>query len=183
MAKAANGTEQMGGGVRVDGETIEVWPKGKSKNYMERTMEDERNSTATIRNGTKRCTACGRELPLTSFYNVKKGRDGKHSRCGSCEQRRLKDYRRDHPGANAIYLLRYRLKLQGKPKGTPLITLSEWNDLCAKHDNRCAACGIQGTLQIDHIIPGGPSTVDNIQPLCSSCNQSKGQREKPSFYE
>lgn len=56
------------------------------------------------------------------------------------------------------------------------ITVEEWLALCERFDNRCVACGIQKPLTVDHIIPlsmGGANTIDNIQPLCRSCNSSK----------
>lgn len=57
-------------------------------------------------------------------------------------------------------------------------TLDEWISLLDKHGHRCAKCRRQGVqLTVDHVIPiikGGNNTIDNIQPLCKSCNCSKG---------
>lgn len=61
-------------------------------------------------------------------------------------------------------------------------TASEWNDLAAVYNNRCLRCGKQEPeikLTVDHVIPitiGGANTVDNLQPLCASCNSSKGSK-------
>ena len=43
----------------------------------------------------------------------------------------------------------------------------------------CQWCGTHEDLSIDHIIPvskGGGHTLDNLQPLCRSCNSSKGRK-------
>jgi hypothetical protein len=44
---------------------------------------------------------------------------------------------------------------------------------------KCRRCGRIDDLTVDHIIPhirGGPSTLDNFQTLCGSCNSAKGDR-------
>ena len=49
--------------------------------------------------------------------------------------------------------------------------------ICKHYDNRCLKCGKQKPLTVDHIVPvskGGPDIASNIQPLCLSCNSSKG---------
>lgn len=55
----------------------------------------------------------------------------------------------------------------------------EWQLLCEQYDYRCLRCGEKKQLTPDHIVPlilGGKDTIDNIQPLCFSCNSSKGAR-------
>lgn len=54
---------------------------------------------------------------------------------------------------------------------------NEWRELCRRHDNKCACCGEHKPLTADHVISlatGGTNTIDNIQPLCRSCNSRKG---------
>lgn len=56
-------------------------------------------------------------------------------------------------------------------------TVQEWEELCIKYNHRCLCCGEAKSLTIDHVIPvskGGSSNISNIQPLCKSCNDSKG---------
>lgn len=57
-------------------------------------------------------------------------------------------------------------------------TETQWNDLKKSYGNVCLKCGAAGTLTLDHIIPiskGGSDGIDNIQPLCWTCNNSKKQ--------
>lgn len=69
--------------------------------------------------------------------------------------------------------LRYvqpRRKLEGG------YTQEQWEKLCSFFDG-CPKCGKKDVkLTADHIIPvtlGGTNTIDNIQPLCLSCNVKK----------
>lgn len=59
---------------------------------------------------------------------------------------------------------------------TETFTEQEWRELCKKYDYRCLMCGEKKPLTHDHVIPlskGGRGTIDNIQPLCKSCNSTK----------
>ena len=58
-------------------------------------------------------------------------------------------------------------------------TFGEWENLRAQYNWTCLACGKkepQIKLTEDHIIPlskGGSDNIENIQPLCRSCNSKK----------
>lgn len=53
----------------------------------------------------------------------------------------------------------------------------EWIQILERYNYACLCCGTQENITIDHITPlslGGTDTIDNIQPLCKSCNSKKG---------
>lgn len=56
-------------------------------------------------------------------------------------------------------------------------TDQEWLELVSKHTH-CPRCKQATTVfQKDHIIPiyqGGSDGIENIQPLCKTCNAAKG---------
>lgn len=63
-------------------------------------------------------------------------------------------------------------------------TGAEWNALVEHYENKCLCCGRDDVkLTADHVVPvskGGTSNIDNIQPLCKSCNSRK--RDKTIDY-
>jgi hypothetical protein len=64
-------------------------------------------------------------------------------------------------------------------------TRDEWEKLKQDFGNVCPCCKMVGSeLVKDHIIPltlGGPNNIENIQPLCRSCNAKK--HTKTTRYE
>ncbi len=66
-----------------------------------------------------------------------------------------------------------------KLKAEGSYTSDEWNKLLLSYDNKCLRCGSSERIEADHIIPlskGGTDYITNIQPLCRTCNASKGTR-------
>lgn len=67
---------------------------------------------------------------------------------------------------------------------------SEAKRLWRKHikeswDNKCAYCGDDERLTLDHIVPqskGGTDTTKNVVCCCRSCNQSKGHTPWEDWY-
>ncbi len=68
-------------------------------------------------------------------------------------------------------------------------TAAQAAQVLAAWNNKCAACGASGdapgvSLEIDHIVPyamGGPTEVNNLQPLCGPCNRAKGTLSMDQF--
>ena len=60
--------------------------------------------------------------------------------------------------------------------GSPGVTITEWDEKLREYNHRCAYCGVQGNMTMDHVVPlskGGEHTIDNIVPACAPCNSSK----------
>lgn len=59
-------------------------------------------------------------------------------------------------------------------------TEKEWQGLLDNIGRMCARCGSLDNIEKDHIIPiskGGSNSIDNLQPLCRSCNARKNAKE------
>jgi hypothetical protein len=59
-------------------------------------------------------------------------------------------------------------------------TDEEWYNLKKKYNFKCVCCKIKKILTKDHIFPIGhkkcTNDIQNIQPLCLSCNVKKGSK-------
>lgn len=57
-----------------------------------------------------------------------------------------------------------------------ILTVSQWEECKEAFDYKCAYCGSKRKLTQDHFIPlsrGGEYSINNIVPVCLSCNSSK----------
>ena len=73
-----------------------------------------------------------------------------------------------------------RLRRARKRDAKGSFTDAQFQALCVHYEHMCLCCGEKlGKLAADHIQPlsiGGPNSIDNIQPLCRSCNSKKGAK-------
>ena len=116
------------------------------------------------------CYLCRRFLPVSEFTRRSNG--SYFSGCKECN-------------AN-VFAQRRRARLANS---TGSFTTKEWVELVSKYDH-CPKClrrwqdipnprKLKSVITRDHIVPlarGGSNAVDNIQPLCYSCNSKKGHR-------
>jgi len=92
-------------------------------------------------------------------------------------QERHKKWETENSEKRAVITSRRR-SLQASAEGS--FSDLEWLDLCKKYGNKCLCCGEVKKLTVDHVIPlilGGANSIENIQPLCKSCNSKKGGKE------
>jgi len=84
-------------------------------------------------------------------------------------------YRAKHPHRKAVLKAKRRAAKKRVPNS---LTREEWNTMLELCDYSCLKCRSSASkLTIDHVVPldvGGDNTAPNIQPLCQSCNSSKG---------
>ena len=118
------------------------------------------------------CYLCRRTLPNAAFTRRSNG--SYFSACKECNRH--------------VFAQRRRARLCAA-EGS--YTLAEWQALVALYD-RCPMClrewasippslGGADVRTIDHIVAisrGGSNRIENIQPLCYSCNSRKGARDR-----
>ena len=109
----------------------------------------------------KKCREKSRKWRITNLERVKNNE---------------KEYRRTHKRQILFKNLQRWNKLRG---AVGEHCLEEWISLKKRFNFTCPACGLiepKVKLTEDHIVPiskGGNNFIDNIQPLCRSCNSKK----------
>lgn len=84
-----------------------------------------------------------------------------------------REWRKTHPESDQINHHTRRARLENKGS----FSKEEWLTLLLCTGGACLGCGSLEPVTMDHVVPisrGGSNTIDNIQPLCLSCNLSKG---------
>ena len=59
------------------------------------------------------------------------------------------------------------------------LTPMEWAAIKARFNHKCAYCGKETRLEMDHVTPlskGGAHTAANVVPACRTCNAKKGAK-------
>jgi len=89
------------------------------------------------------------------------------------KKRITRQWAQEHKSKRILNEQKRRALKQGSPTS---YTLAEWSALCAWFGDVCLVCGIAGNLTVDHVRPlalGGSNSIENLQPLCMSCNCKK----------
>lgn len=155
---------------------------------------------------TKKCKDCGEIKPVSEFYRRSKVYLHSYCKeCYNIRSKayralpkaiavRVKyqaKYRAlpEVKAARARYNARWEASIRGKASHAvslgkrralvvtqKQITVDEWLAILKEYSYRCAYCGTDIDIGIEHIIPlskGGEHIASNIVPACQSCNSSK----------
>jgi hypothetical protein len=92
--------------------------------------------------------------------------------CSPCAVRIVNAFSMEHSGAWATYPNQPIESPSKKARVTQGLRMAVFE----RDEFRCKHCGTQKSLSIDHVHPeskGGPTTFENLQTLCRSCNSKK----------
>jgi 5-methylcytosine-specific restriction endonuclease McrA len=119
----------------------------------------------------KICNKCKVEKPTSEFGELATSRDGHKHRCNSCinefhiSLRDKRNRRRTQESNNGVFYVspEFLMNLYSSP---------------------CVACGGTEDIAADHVVSiarGGSYSELNLQPLCRTCNSSKGIKSMEEF--
>lgn len=124
----------------------------------------------------KKCSTCGEEKVITSFYKRKASIDGYAPHCKDCDNKRRNEWRKNNPERqqesqrNRNLLTRYG------------ITLNDYEDIFEKQGCKCGICGTkenysghtgprkEWSFSVDHCHFTGK--IRGL--LCNDCNRALG---------
>lgn len=124
------------------------------------------------------CKMCGKKTSYmtntycrTCYIQIMKSKTGENHPRWIGEEKRLENKRHNQN--------QYKRKKRG---ASGKFSVNDWNNLKEKYDYMCLCCKKHEPeikLEADHIIPiskGGSNYIENIQPLCRSCNARKSAK-------
>ena len=155
-------------------------------NNKEKIKEYLKSNSKRIKNRNKKYYEENAEKKKKYSKEYYAANPEKRAEWNLANKEKMKEYQRawfqENPDKTKAKDSRRRARVAGNGGS---FTPKEWRALCKKYNNRCLCCGKKKKLEADHIIPvtwpGGHSNIDNIQPLCRSCNSSKGNRSAADY--
>ena len=88
------------------------------------------------------------------------------------------------PNRKAVRIAMKHRRRERGAAGGPSFTYKDWLAIVERSGGRCAYCGVEASLQVDHRTPlarGGTNGVENILPACGTCNQRKHTQTEAEF--
>lgn len=131
------------------------------QNRSEAVVRDKAGRIVKLRRWRFHCRACG--VKLTTANSWRKPNGSWHTYCRPCNNERSKEWMRNHREQRADY---DRFRHRGIPRGT-------YARLVAEQEGRCAICGEEHRLFVDHDHRTGKVRA----ALCNRCNVVVGALE------
>jgi 5-methylcytosine-specific restriction endonuclease McrA len=129
-----------------------------------------------------RAKTCSRKCSSKRWKLLNREKSNEHNR-NSAKRCRLKD-----PERYRFYVKNRKHMIRESSGSTKTFskqfTLKDWDEIMRMFEYKCAICGCNEKLTIDHIIPlskGGEHNKKNIQPLCHSCNSRKKDKTGAAY--
>ena len=119
----------------------------------------------------------GKATRLQSVLRYRQTEKGKKVK-KAADKRYHKKYRQTERGGRIIKLSNRNHFYLMQTNGTG-VTSKQWDEILRKYNFRCAYCGVQGNMTMDHVIPvskGGEHSSSNVVPACAECNSRKGTK-------
>jgi len=160
--------------------------KGKTSCFAGRKHTDESKKLMREKKlGTKASEQTKKKMKESSSHYWKGKKLSEETRKKMSDANKKRNWKgSNHPrwkgGLDKEKVLMKNRKIRVKKMGcSGYHTLSDWETLKAQYDWTCPCCKKREPLiklQEDHVIPlskGGSDNIENIQPLCPSCNNHK----------
>lgn len=136
-------------------------------------MPDHEDQTEELQISTEtdrrsRCINCGVSSSMVLEYMI----FGAPPLCSKCMEVAARVYVERHGEGTLQAIKRYT----PIPRKVPIPEEMRW-EVFERDGFACKQCGSKRWLRADHVIPesaGGPTTLENLQTLCRSCNSRKG---------
>lgn len=151
---------------------------GRSHHIYATTHDETSPTVAVPREGTRSGLRLAPELTLPA--------DGAaHVSTGSGTQEPSQ-----HARTTSVVWGRIRRRQKGHRYRRMVIRVMVWNRFIGEEVGRaqCVCCGVAYITQMrfhcGHVVPaaeGGPTTVENLRPICETCNLSMGTRNMCEF--
>lgn len=121
-----------------------------------------------------KCTKCNETKSNANFRKMANGKRSKVcSACADC-------WRQTAEGS-----IQTKLNAHCQRTNDPYLPAKRYIKTLEAFGNACANCGSKNGLHIDHMVPvakGGKTVVENLIPLCQTCNLQKSDCDCGKFF-
>lgn len=151
---------------------------------------------------TKRCSKCGRELPLECFGKHKRKKDGLQAYCKECMKQYMKEYNADNADERKQYFKQLYSTIEGYARmirwtnlqndrkygriskdEDPLPPLEQYIELLQQPDYYDGKQYSFNEMGLDRVDNSKPHTLDNVVPCTTEHNKQRHTMPFEEFCE